>query len=61
MTHQLMKPPMVAKLTSQPKTVEAPLETVMKVKREKRDCPCTCLVHGQYIRMKGDSRRKRQR
>jgi hypothetical protein len=41
MTHQPMKPPMVDKLTNQPKTVAAPLETVMKVKREKSDYPYT--------------------
>ena len=49
MTHQPIKPPAVVKLTNQPKTVEAPLETVIKVRRENRDCPCTCSVHSQYI------------
>jgi len=37
MTHQPMKPPTVVKLTNQPNTVAASLETVMKVKREKSD------------------------
>jgi hypothetical protein len=39
MTHQPMKPPTDVKLTSQLKTVTAPLETAMKAKREKRDYP----------------------
>jgi hypothetical protein len=38
-THQPMKPPTVDKLTNQPNTVAAPLETVMKVKREGSDYP----------------------
>jgi len=49
MDHQPMKPPTVVKLTNQPKTVAAPLETAMKVKRENKDCPRTQLtVH--YVR-----------
>ena len=50
MTPQPIKPPTVVKLTNQPKTVEAPLETVMKAKRENRDCPYTRSVYSQYIR-----------
>ena len=37
MTPQPMKPPTVVKLTNQPKTVLAPLETVMKARRENED------------------------
>ena len=46
MTHQPMKPPTVVKLTNQPNTVAAPLETVMKVKREKSDYPCAHSIYG---------------
>ena len=41
MVHQAMKPPAVVRCTNQPKAVDAPLETVMKVKRENKDYPCT--------------------
>jgi len=41
MTHQPIMAPTDVRLASQPKTVEAPLETVIKVKREKRDWSCT--------------------
>jgi hypothetical protein len=34
-----MKPPTVVKLTNQPKTVLAPLETVIKDKKENKDYP----------------------
>ena len=37
---------MVVKLTNQPNTVAAPLDTVMKVKREKSDCPYTRSARG---------------
>jgi len=46
MTHQPMKPPTVVKLTNQPKTVAAPLEAVMKAKRENKDYPYTRSVDG---------------
>ena len=39
-----MKPPTVDKLTSQPKTVLAPFETVMKVNRENADYSCRILA-----------------
>ena len=39
-----MKPPTVVKLTNQPKTVFAPLETVIKVKRENKAYPSTSSV-----------------
>jgi hypothetical protein len=44
MTHQAMKPPTVVKLTNQPKTVLAPLETVMKDKTENKDYPLAVLI-----------------
>lgn len=47
MVHQLMKPLTVVKLTNQLNAVSAPLETVMKVKREKSDYPHTRSVDGQ--------------
>ena len=46
MTHQPMKPPAVVKLTNQPNTVAASLETVMKAKREKSDHPCAHSAYG---------------
>ena len=41
MDHQPTKPLTVVKLTSQVNTVAAPLETVIKVKKEKSDYPYT--------------------
>ena len=44
MTPQPMSPPTVVKLTNQPKTVLAPLDTVMNVKRENEDYLCVRLA-----------------